>query len=74
MKFANKKGVYNTTLRNSHLEVFCEKGVLRNFAKFFKEKKPDNLFQKQPSMCILHILQYSVLKNLQENSYNEVLS
>ena len=33
-----------TTLRSSHPEVFCKKGVLRNFAKFTEKHLYQSLF------------------------------
>ena len=41
----------HANVRSSHLEVFCEKGVLKNFAKFTKKHLCQSLFwiKLQPS-------------------------
>ena len=43
-KFVNKKNVSANTGRRSRPEVFCRKGVLRNFAKFTEKYLRQSLF------------------------------
>ena len=62
--------------KQSPLEVFCEKGVLKNFAKFTEKHLCWSLFvknlpsNKKPSNKVCQLLNISIVRKLGPNVWN----
>ena len=60
-KFSKK---YHSLFRSSHPEVFCKKGVLRNFTKFIGKHLCQSLFfNKVAGLSLLFNTKYSLLSH-----------
>ena len=58
----------HTNIRNSHVEVFCKMGVLKNFAKFTEKYllRNINCFSSVLWTCLVHVLLDLFLANFKK--------